>query len=597
LGENEMNTRMIILASSRLSLEMVIHQVRRILRNQLTSRFPRTYRTRLVRETDRFPVLMPNKRPPDELVTFIAAFYRQDADAMADAASGSFLLMGARVDFGSVAAIDWHHRLASENDHHLWRMKLCQLEILHSLIASGTPEHVATTVALLDRVEEACGFDTAEAFTTLWSPYGASHRMLAMLSGLASGQAGALDPQVRQRVEAFIRRDGAFVRLNVEHELRNNHTERNLAALCLYGMMAETVPAALARRLDREVGALVRDTILPDGMQIERSAMYQGLTVMALRIFAAAPFLGEATRKLAADRAAAAAAAWAFMSHADGEVALFNDSWTGEIPPARSLLKAIDVPPSLSDAGYMRLAGSGCDMWMDAGAIGPSWNPGHGHADFLSMEIDVKDRRFIVDPGTSQYSTGANRMFERSAASHNGPRYKSVEPVEYFGCFKVGRMTEARPIDPAIFAKAGMAAIGGQLDTPAGRVRRVATHIAGSGLLIVDCWSGLENTGAVRLLVPATWSLDSADEQALDFSYAGDAVRLTVLAGAIASVSEGLWSQRYMVREGAYVIEIAPEPTGSVQMSAVLVATGPPPSDAAIRSAIEQCAALGEDLS
>lgn len=594
-----MKVQVIILAISRMSVNMLKYYLRRLIRDRLSARFPMIYQRRLERLISRFPVLSADIAVPDPLACFISAYYQADQQEMADAADGRFHLIGRKVDFGSIDQIDWRHRLADEHDHNLWRMKLCQLEMLHSLVADGRPEHQDTALALLDSYEKATAFGLESPFKTIWAPYGASHRILAMLSGLAlAGRHGAVRPELERRLRAFIRRDAAFLHDNVEHDLHNNHTERNLAALCLYGMAAHSVPDKLARRLDREVAIIIRDTVPKDGMQIERSAMYQGLTVMSLRVFAATPFLSADTRMLAARRAKAAEMAWLFMSHADGDIALFNDSWMGEVPRAAALVDEVDqggIPTTLPDAGYSRLTGNDSALWMDIGKIGPAWNPGHGHADFLAVEMDVFGKRFLVDPGTSQYSTGPVRAFERSAASHNGPHYRGVEPVEYLGCFKVGRMRTPRSLDRASLAGLGRDAVGGTLKTTAGVVHRIAVDVPGSGILLVDRWSRTDAAGAVRLLIPASWSMDVVDDRVLHFSDGAHSVRLTALHGTLVLSGWGQWCRRYMAPEQAHVIQVEPEKRGTQQMSAVLIGTSVPSSEG-VAQVLERCMVMGEGV-
>lgn len=563
-------------AAARITPHIAAHQARRIARNRLAPRWADAYVRRLDRLIEEMPPLRPAVPLPPGLAGFISPYYRKSEREMADAARGRFTHLGATVDFGDVDAIDWYHGLPQEKDHHLWRMKLTQLEILHSLIASGEPHHQHVALALLRGFDRAAGFSRPGAFQNIWAPYGASHRILAIVSGMAlAAEKGGMVGSLREALFRFVRRDAAFLRDNVEHDLRNNHTERNLAALCLYHMAAETISAAAARRLDREVDAIVRQTVLEDGMQIERSAMYQGLTVMALRIFAAAPFLSRATRERARQRGEAAARAWLLLTHEDGDIALFNDSWVDEVPRA-----AIVLPDgvarrgrtaSLPQAGFMRLQGEAETVWMDVGAIGPSWNPGHGHADFLAIEADIHGRRFLVDPGTSQYSTGPGRAFERAAASHNGPRFLGEEPVEYSGCFKVGRMAAARPLGREELARLGMAAIGGVLATPTGAVRRIAMHIPGSGVLVVDHWAHEHVRGAVRLLIPALWSLESVGGKGIVASNGRSCARLLVLRGRLGPVGHAQWCRQYMRPEPAHAIELRPEALGGGQASAFLI--------------------------
>jgi len=480
---------------------------------------------------------------------------------MREAARGRFTLLGRTVDFESIAEIDWSHRLPDENDHHLWRMKLTQLEIVHSLVASGDPTHHGTAISLLKGFSRSRSFASREAFTTGWSPYGTSHRLLALLSSLTIAvRAGRIAPEARADLEAFAQLDAGFLWQNIEHDLRNNHTERNLAALCLYHLAAGAIAPARARALDREVERIVASTVLADGTQIERSAMYQGLTVMALRIFEACSFLSTATRELAHERADAATRAWRFLTHDDGDIALFNDSWIGEVPRAGTILDSqpIGLPHALPDAGYFRLAAGAVAAILDGGEIGPRWNPGHGHADFLALEVDVDGRRFVVDPGTSQYSTGPRRSYERASASHNGPRYRGVEPVEYSGCFKVGRLNRAVPLRGSDLSKLSVAAIGGRIETSAGSCTRVVCALPNGGLLVVDSWGSPRPAGSTSILIPDEWRIEDAGPTVVRTRAAQVETTLAVHQGRIGAIEDAVWSRHYLKTERAHSVALEP---------------------------------------
>jgi uncharacterized heparinase superfamily protein len=570
---------------------MTGYQLKRLARNKAVPKMAARYDQTIRRHAARLPAPGSSDRIPVDLARFIGAYYRQTDDDMRDAARGRFTIFGRTVDFDSIAGIDWSYRLPDENDHHLWRMKLAQLEVLHSLVASGDPSHHKTAIALLNALTKARSFASSDAFGIGWSPYGASHRLLATLSSISIVvQKGIIAADVRAHLEAFAQLDAAFVWQNIEHDLRNNHTERNLAALCLYHLAAGSISPAHAKVLDREVDRIICSTVLADGVQIERSAMYQGLTVMSLRIFAACPFLSKATRELAGERAHAAARAWLFLTHSDGEIALFNDSWIGEVPPPAAILEStpFTVPSALPDAGYFRLAAGSVMAILDAGEIGPRWNPGHGHADFLALEVDSDGRRFIVDPGTSQYSTGPQRSYERSGASHNGPRYVGVEPVEYSGCFKVGTLNRAEPLSEAILSKLSVPAIGGRLKTTVGWCTRVVCALPSGGLLVIDRWGSTQPLGATTVLIPNEWRIDTESRTVLRARCADAETVVSVFQGRLSSQDEATWSRHYLQTEPAHSVTLEPaHDSVGVQQLVFGVGVAEPAEVAATRTEVE----------
>ncbi|MFD2112989.1 heparinase II/III domain-containing protein [Thiorhodococcus fuscus] len=488
-------------------------------------------------------------------------YYNEYIDVIDAAASGTFRFFGQTVDFGSPRAIDWHHQVEAESDFHLWRMKLGHMGFICPMLMSGTATHLEAVAQLIASYREQADFGVSGCFSSYWFPYSVSHRILAVLCGyLLARQTRDLPESLCDQIEAFLRWNIGFVLANVEHELKNNHVERNLAALCLYFNCVETVPARLARRLDRDVRDIIKASVLDDGLLAERSAMYQGLTVMALHIFAETEFLTTATRQLASERYQQAVRAWRFMTHPDGEIALFNDSWFGEVPPPSTIAAKQDFGPleRLPTAGYARLEAGAFFALFDAGPIGPRWNPGHGHADFLAIELDVVGKRFIVDPGTYQYSTGPRRRFERSADSHNGPALEGREPVEYKGCFRVGRMASAQLTGHTMEETGGR--VSGALQLPGVRFQR-ELQLSTRGLRCTDDWIGATNGAKVRLIVPGTWSVTSWNPIQASFKSDETRVHITVHEGSLVGVEPGCWSRHYLQNEDAMVLILKPRQT------------------------------------
>jgi len=564
-------------AASRLDAKMLGYHLKRVLRNVLARRFPNAYARRLERLSTRVPVIASRGTgATGTAVMFVSRFYRDEyLDDMDDVARGHFTFFGQSVDFGSVAKIDWHHTIAVEKDLHLWRMKLAHLGFICPMLVSGTTAHHQAVEEILARFNASSSFAVDGCFSSYWFPYSASHRILSVLSGyLVARQERSLGASLVVAIEAFLRRDIAFVLDTIEHELKNNHVERNLAALCLYYSHAEEVPTSIAARLNRDVHRIILDCVLEDGLLSERSAMYQGLTVMALRVFQDTPFLDAATRKLARERLGLAEHAWAVMSHPDGEIALFNDSWFGEVPPVSALMEpaSMETLEVLRHAGYARLQDETCFALFDAGAIGPYWNPGHGHADFLAVEIDLHGRRFIVDPGTYQYSTGERRRFERSAASHNGPGWREVEPVEYSGCFKVGRMskaqlTECGPVE-------GGYRVSGALNLKRGTADRSITLRNGC-LHVSDRWYGNLPRPRTNLLISADWKVVSCEGNHLQFAQDGIIVDMVIRKGRVADLCASSWASHYLQARQGWLITL--EPSGTAELDWDVTSSAPAP--------------------
>lgn len=486
-------------AVSRMSGRMLLFMSRRFLRNVLAVRFPTAYMARLAAFHQRVPDFT-SRGPLSDGARVIVDFYCVEYRALMDAACvGKISLHGRTVDFGSAFDIDWLRPVPEEGDHQMWRVKLAHMGFVCPMLAEGDAMHQAAVASIIKGFNARAGVTAPGAFNAWWFPYAVSHRILAVGAGLLAARArGGLAPQVDAVVAAFLRENAAFLLDNIEHELCNNHVERNVAALSLYFSCVDQVPTEFSRLLERDVGQILRATVLNDGTQAERSPMYQGLCVASLAVMADAPCLSSSLRAELGRKLAAARSAFAALCHPDGEVALFNDSWHAEVPRWEGAA-APDGLTLLPEGGYARLS-QGQDVCIfDAGAIGPAWNAGHGHADFLSMEVSLGGQRLIVDPGTSRYNTGAERARERSAQAHNGPVWCGHEPVEFLGCFKVGRLAKAHWLDVDNLPPL---TVGGTLSGSLGQTARIVRHYPGEGFLVADLWSNDRHPGQVSWLLP-----------------------------------------------------------------------------------------------
>ena len=77
---------------------------------------------------------------------------------------------------------------------------------------------------------------------------------------------------------------------------------------------------------------------------------------------------------------------------------------------------------------------------MDVGEIGPDYQPGHAHADFLAIELSLDGARFIVDGGVKEYAEGPDRAWSRSVQAHSTVFVEGEEPLELWGAFRVGQL-------------------------------------------------------------------------------------------------------------------------------------------------------------
>lgn len=573
-------------AASRLSPRMIAFMLRRAARNALAPRLRHLYQSRLKSIQHRVPPLAPRTTSNDTVHEVLNIYTSEYKECINDIASGVFLIHGRSISFESPLNVEWNHYVIDEGDHQMWRAKLNHMGFAAAMLAYGNESHHSALGELIRGFYSTAAAIKTGSFHGSWFPYSVSHRILALTSGLVIARDNrTISADIDELISDFIHYNVTFLLDNVEHELFNNHVERNLAALCAYFTFSQSVPCCISLMLEAEISRLVESTVLPDGVQVERSPMYQGLSAVSLAVMAAAPFLSPHLRTTLTHKATAARHAFAILCHPDGEVALFNDSWHGEVP-------RLTGPPApegrsvLDYGGYARLSHRDDVCILDAGPLGPSWNPGHGHADFLSVEVSLGGLRFIVDPGTSGYNTGPDRARERSAKAHNGPVWSGYEPVEFLGCFKVGRMAEARLVPTEAFSDD--LTIGGVFGTPRGRTGRIVRLYPGAGFLVVDGWSAVRPAGEVSWLIPQEWRYERSDSSTVNFSQfsSGAGACIELLSDAELGVpSNAVWASHYGRREAAWELRLRPVAKDGFQSLACWIGRKTAPPDARVAAA------------
>lgn len=144
------------------------------------------------------------------------------------------------------------------------------------------------------------------------------------------------------------------------------------------------------------------------------------------------------------------------MTHPDGDIAFFNDATFKIAPKYKDLLlylKRLDlnidfdampvnsnVLTSLTTSGYFSVdMPNNCKAIIDIAEVGPTYQPGHAHADTLSFELSLFGKRFIVNSGVSEYGFGEQRTLQRSTASHSTVVINGENSSEVWHSFRVAK--------------------------------------------------------------------------------------------------------------------------------------------------------------
>jgi uncharacterized heparinase superfamily protein len=393
-----------------------------------------------------------------------------------------------------------------------------------------------------------------------WHPFVVSERLMAWLV------VRDLLPDLDDVVRPALLLHAAFLDRHLENDVGGNHLLKNLVALLLAGCAfdgpyPERWRKRAASRLERELAIQV----LPDGGHYERSPMYHLLVLADLlaalwasgrREMPVSVPLADAVRRMQAVAKS--------LVHPDGEFPLFNDSVLGEAPaPARLIGPSTNPAPDLLPwTGYARLPLPEGVLIADCGPPGPDDLPAHIHADALSFELSLGDRRVLVDGGVFDYTAGALRDQLRGTAAHNTVQVDRRDQSEVWSTFRVGRRARVRLVHHApgvvVAALDGYAGLAvrheRRFEVFPGRGWRILDTVAGAGVHTVEARLRLHPSLQFRVGV-GEWLV--CDDE--------DAVLLVVrpIGKPAAHLEEGVYAERFNQLQDVEVLR--------------LVRRGPPP--------------------
>ena len=355
--------------------------------------------------------------PPARLPSY-APVPEQDATKLID---GTFTFLNDTRHLGQPIA--WEAASAPL----LWRYNLHYFDWLWSLDLAHDEYWSFVRRAVLDWIRHL----PPAAAAVGWAPYPTSLRLInwsLLLLGRGRTRLDA-DDELKTAVASSMWQQLDWLARRLEYQLLANHLLENAAALtlaagCFTGRDARRWRAQGARLLKQELD----EQLLADGCHYERSPMYHARVVWLLDA------LDAAERERAGQ-------ALALLRHPDGEIALLNDAATRVYGlPDHAATESSNGVWALPAAGYYGArTAAGEYLVVDAGPIGPDYQPGHAHADLLSFEWSLDGRRVITDTGVYEYQVGERRQYDRSTAAHNTVTIDGGDSCEVWGGFRVGR--------------------------------------------------------------------------------------------------------------------------------------------------------------
>lgn len=252
------------------------------------------------------------------------------------------------------------------------------------------------------------------------------------------------DTAIQQQLHSDLQRLSAFR----EYHLLGNHLLENAYGL-FFGAYYFNEEKWYRQATDLLTSQL-NEQILPDGGHYETSPMYHCLLLYRLMLCVALAennhrFENEQLNLFMRKKAAAMLGWLNAFSFSDGSLAMMGDAAPGIAPDAPFLLQlagTLNITATetvLKESGYRRVSSSNWELLIDAGAIQPTYQPGHAHADTFSFCLNVDGKPVVVDTGISTYENNADRASERSTIAHNTLSVNRTSSSDVWNSFRTGR--------------------------------------------------------------------------------------------------------------------------------------------------------------
>lgn len=284
-----------------------------------------------------------------------------------------------------------------------------------------------------------------------WEPYPTSLRIVNWIKWALGGN--SLAPVALHSLAVQTR----WLSGRMEFHLQGNHLFVNAKALLFAGLFFEGEEANRWRQKgEKLLIQLLDEQFLADGAHFELSPMYHALALEdLLDLWNITTLYGEeelsALREKVMERLPGARHWLLAMCHPDGEISHFNDA-AFDVAPSLEELRGycnrffpahiapqISALEHLENSGYLRMSREKATLICDLAEVGPSYLPGHAHADTLSFEFSYGEERVLTNSGTSCYGVGAERLRQRGTAAHNTVVVSGENSSDVWSGFRVGR--------------------------------------------------------------------------------------------------------------------------------------------------------------
>jgi len=234
---------------------------------------------------------------------------------------------------------------------------------------------------------------------------------------------------------------------NIEYHLLGNHLLENAFSLLFGAFYFQD--EKLYNKSKKILTTELNEQILEDGSHFELSPMYHQIMLFrvldCIQLIKLNSWKNDDLLNLLEESSSKMLSWLDKITFNNGDIPMINDCAFQIAPSTKELLnygKLLGINKKnreLSDSGYRMFKNEKYELFMDMGAVGASYQPGHVHSDTFNFVLYANNQPFIVDTGTSTYEKNERRQLERSTSSHNTITIGDYDQTQVWGGFRVGK--------------------------------------------------------------------------------------------------------------------------------------------------------------
>lgn len=275
----------------------------------------------------------------------------------------------------------------------------------------------------------------------MWDPYPTSIRLINLVKFCIYNKINS------KYINESIYNHLSHLKDNLEYRLRANHLLTNLIALnCakFFLEIKDNKHKKFEKMLHNEIYNQFQNDLHYEKTPTYHNALTEQLIIYGLvkKIYDQKPsnkFLIFLNKLISTSKN---------LSHPDGQLAFFNDTNYDSLNYKQLdlLLKKnfqiIKNPKYENNSSYPFLKKKNVFIITKCCGPEPKFNPGHSHADSLSFEVSINNKRFLINKGVSTYEKNDLRFLQRSTESHNTVKIDDKNSSAVWSSFRVGKKSE-----------------------------------------------------------------------------------------------------------------------------------------------------------